>query len=287
MNAEGTHSRQPAARIHDEAELARVARNLRQQVIRMVARNGRGYVQQGLGAADIFAVLYFSELRLDIADPNWSERDRMVLSMAHNSALFHATLAERGLIPAVALETYCKDGSALEINCSERLGSLVEASCGSLGQGLSVAVGMAAAAKRRGGSQRFYVVLGDGELQEGQVWEAAMAATHRNLDNLCLIIDYNAMQVEGPSSKVMHMEPAAGKWQAFGWQTCDIDGNDIGALRSSFDLARNASGKPTCIVARTLVGKGVKELEGIFSHTLKMPQDTAARALAELEEQAA
>ncbi|CAH1692671.1 Putative uncharacterized transketolase family protein y4mO [Hyphomicrobiales bacterium] len=287
MDLQATHDRQPAPRIHDEAELRRIARNLRKQVIRMVARNGRGYVQQGLGAADIFALLYFSELRLDTGDPDWADRDRMVLSMAHNSALFHATLAERGLIPDNALETYCRDGSSLEINCSERLGTLVEASCGSLGQGLSVAVGMAASAKRRGTGQRFYVVLGDGELQEGQVWEAAMAAAHLRLDNLCLIIDYNAMQVEGSSSKVMDMEPAAAKWRAFGWQVCDIDGNDIAALKASFDLARGCSGQPTCIVARTLVGKGVSELEGIFSHTLKMPQDTAARALAELEEQAA
>ncbi len=166
---EPSGDRQPAERINDLTALKKIARELRRQVVRLVAPTGQGYVQQGLGAADIFTALFFSELRLDPADPAWSDRDRFLLSTAHNTAIFYATLAARGCIPASMLETYCHDGSPLEINASERMGPVVEATCGSLGQGLSVGVGMALAARRQGRPSRVHVVLGDGEMQEGQV----------------------------------------------------------------------------------------------------------------------
>lgn len=189
--------RQPAHRIRDVIELKAIARELRKQVIRLVAPTGQGYVQQGLGAADLFATLFFSELRLDPADADWVDRDRFLLSTAHNTAIFYATLAERGCVSKEELKNYCKDGSVLEINASERIGSIVEATCGSLGQGLSVAVGMAAAQRRKGRDSRVYVILGDGEMQEGQVWEAALLAGSQRLANLCLILDLNLMQVGG------------------------------------------------------------------------------------------
>jgi transketolase len=275
----------PATR--DVEALRRIARDLRRQVVRMVAPTGQGYVQQGLGAADLFAALYFAELRLDPGDPDWPDRDRFLLSTAHNTAIFYATLAARGLIAPDLLDTYCKDGSPLEINASERVGRVIEATCGSLGQGLSAAVGMAAAARRQNRPSRVYVVLGDGELQEGQVWEAAMAAAGWRLDNLCLVIDDNRMQVEGHVDKVLGMQPIADKWRAFGWHALDVDGHDFAALLGAFDAAKAHAGAPTCINARTLVGKGVASLEGILSHTLKLPADVAGAALAELEREVA
>ena len=271
-----------APRVRDVAELQRIARRLRRQVIHMVAPTGQGYVQQGLGAADLFATLYFAEMRLDPSNPDWPDRDRFLLSTAHNTAIFYATLAARGLIDPALLPTYCQDGSVLEINASERVGTAVEATCGSLGQGLSVGVGMALAARRRGQESRVYVVLGDGELQEGQVWEAALAAGSYRLGRLCLLIDYNEMQVEGHVDKVLAMEPVADKWQAFNWRVECIDGNDIAALLGALDRARDCTDRPTCIVARTLAGKGAPSLEGVLGHTMKLPPEMAQRALAEL-----
>jgi transketolase len=270
------------ARTKDVAALGRMARRLRRHVIEMVAPTGQGYVQQGLGAADLFTALYFSELHLDPADPDWPDRDRFLLSTAHNTAIFYATLAERGIIDRAMLPDYCRDGSPLEINASERVGTAVEATCGSLGQGLSVGVGMAMAAKRQGRPARVYVLLGDGELQEGQVWEAAMAAATWQLDNLCLIIDDNRMQVEGDVEQVMRMQPLLDKWRAFNWHAVEIDGHDFEAIMAAFDEARAMRGRPTCINARTLVGKGAPSLEGIMSHNIKLPSDVAQRALAEI-----
>ncbi|MBV6306341.1 transketolase [Candidimonas humi] len=279
--------RAPFPATRDPAVLADIARYLRKQVVRMVARTGQGYVQQGLGAADIFTTLYFSELNLKPQEPAWEDRDRFILSTAHNTAIFYATLAARGLIDLALLDTYCEDGSPLEINASERLGPMIEATCGSLGQGLSVGAGMAAALGRAGRPGRVYVVLGDGELQEGQVWEAAMAAGNWRLDNLCLVIDANDMQVEGHVDQVQANEPLAAKWEAFGWRTQDIDGNDIAAIQAALRRARDERGQPHCIIARTLAGKGAPTLEGILGHNLRLPADIAARALDELDMQEA
>ncbi len=259
------------------------ARIIRTHVVRMVARQGQGYVQQGLGSADVYTALLFHEMKLDPAHPGWPDRDRFILSNAHNSALFHAAFAERGYLSLDDLETYCDDGSKLEINVSERLPEIVEATCGSLGQGLSVAAGMALSAKRRGRPSRFFVVMGDGELQEGQVWEAATTAAHWNLGNLCLIIDDNDMQVEGSPASVTGVTDIAPRFAAFGWNTIDVDGNDMGALLRAFAAAREESERPTAINARTLVGKGVPFLEGQRSHNMVFPADAAERALAVLE----
>lgn len=286
MPAEGSSApdRQPARRLTSGDEIAAIARQLRRRVVQLVAPTGQGYVQQGLGAADLFATLYFGELRLDPADPDWPDRDRCILSTAHNTAIFYATLAQRGCLPAADLGTYCRDGSPFEINASERLGTVVEATCGSLGQGLSVAVGMAHAARRQGRSSRIYVILGDGEMQEGQVWEAALAAGSHRLSNLCVVLDWNAMQVGGHVDGVVDMHPVADKWLSFGFAVQDIDGNDVGALQRAFAAARSEPGRPTCVIARTLVGKGARSLEGILGHNLKLPPDLAAQVLTEIDE---
>ena len=270
----------------DEMELMAWAKSIRQNIVRMVSRNGQGYLQQGLGAADLFTYLYFAEVSLDIHNPAWEERDRVFLSTAHNSALFHAVLAERGFFEHSRLETYTKDGSELEINVSERLGSVVEATCGSLGQALSVAVGVAQAAKRQNRTFRSYVILGDGELQEGQVWEAAMYAASNSLDNLCLIVDLNQLQVEGHTQEVMVMDPIDKKFQAFGWAVKNVDGHDFGALSAAFNQARSNRNVPTVILAHTIVGKGIPFLENQMSHNMVLPADVAEQCLKALECQA-
>ena len=270
----------------DEMELKASAKSIRQNIVRMVARNGQGYLQQGLGATDLFTYLYFAEALLDIHNPAWEERDRIFLSTAHNSALFHAVLAERGFFEHSRLETYTKDGSELEINVSERLGSVVEATCGSLGQALSVAVGVAQAAKRQNWTFRSYVILGDGELQEGQVWEAAMYAASNRLDNLCLIVDLNQLQVEGHTQKVMVMDPIDKKFQAFGWAVENVDGHEFGALSAAFNQARSNRNMPTVILAQTIVGKGIPFLENQMSHNMVLPADVAEQCLKALECQA-
>ena len=270
----------------DEMELMASAKSIRQNIVRMVSRNGQGYLQQGLGAADLFTYLYFAEVSLDTHNPAWEERDRVFLSTAHNSALFHAVLAERGFFEHSRLETYTKDGSELEINVSERLGSVVEATCGSLGQALSVAVGVAQASKRQNRTFRSYVILGDGELQEGQVWEAAMYAASNSLDNLCLIVDLNQLQVEGHTQEVMVMDPIDKKFQAFGWAVKNVDGHDFGALSAAFNQARSNRNVPTVILAHTIVGKGIPFLENQMSHNMVLPADVAEQCLKALECQA-
>lgn len=261
-----------------------VVHALRRAVVTMVARQGKGYVQQGLGAADIFASLYFHEMFVDPQSPASPIRDRFLLSTAHNSALFHATLALRGMIDSNLLDDYVKDGSTLEINVSERLGPVVEGTFGSLGQGPSVACGLAVSDRIKGRENRTYLVLGDGELQEGQVWEAAMFAGSEKLSNLCIVLDLNWLQVEGHSDSVLRMNPISDKWRAFGWNVIDIDGNHMGSILNALHSARKHTAAPTLIVASTKPGNGAKILENVFSHNAKLSQETATTALLQLGE---
>lgn len=270
---------------HNLEKLQEIATRLRLHVVDMIAPSGQGYVQQGLGAADIFASLYFAEATMDPSNPTWEDRDRIFLTTAHNTAIFYATLAERGFFPVSELSTYVNDGSKLEINSSERMGAFVEATCGSLGQGLSVAIGCALSAKRQGRSSRYYVIVGDGEMQEGQIWEAAMLAGAKGLDNLCLIVDYNFVQSEGSMDKVMSLEPLLTKMTSFNFSCLEVDGNDIAALLNAYAKARETKNKPTFIKANTVMGKGVPSLEGLMFHQLRFPEEVARSARTELEAQ--
>jgi transketolase len=260
-------------------DIERRAKAIRGHIVAMIGRLGEGYLLQGLGAADLFATLFFSELRLDPKRPDWEDRDRLILSTAHNSTVLYAALAERGYFDIDKLASYGVDGSDLEIIASEDVAG-VEGTFGSLGQGLSVALGMALFAKRYARTFRVYVVLGDGELQEGQVWEAAMAAASFRLDNLCLIIDRNDMQVEGHCSSVLDMGDVAAKWGGFGWAVQQICGHDISALLAAFEQARSNAGRPSVILARTITGKGVPFLEGSMNHYAKLSAAEAEAALA-------
>lgn len=266
-------------------ELEQIATRLRLHVVNMVAPSGQGYVLQGLGAADIFASLYFAEATMDPTNPDWPDRDRVFLTTAHNTAIFYATLAERGFFDCKLLDTYVVDGSGLEINASERMGPVVEATCGSLGQGLSVAVGCAIAARRQKRASRVYAIIGDGEMQEGQVWEAAMLAGTWKLDNLCLIVDYNYVQCEGTMDKVLDLDPLMDKMGSFGFACQEVDGNSLVDLLAAYDRARTTKGKPSFIKANTQMGKGVPSLEGMMYHQLRFPEEVASSARLELEAQ--
>lgn len=270
---------------HNLADLEMTATKLRLHVVDMIAPSGQGYVQQGLGAADLFTSLYFAEATLDPTNPEWTDRDRIFLTTAHNTAILYATLAERGYFSTDQLKSYVHDGSPLEINASERMGAVVEATCGSLGQGLSVAVGCAVAAKRQKRASRIYAILGDGEMQEGNVWEAAMFAGSADLDNLCVIADYNFVQCEGPMDQVMSLDPLMDKMESFGFAAQEVDGNDIAALLAAYDVARKTKDRPSFIKANTVMGKGVTSLEGLMFHQLRFPPEVAASARAELEAQ--
>ena len=273
-----TLNRPPA----DVAHVRGKADQIRRHTLRTVGRVGEGYLLQALGAADIFAALWFAELRLDPADPELPERDRCLLCTAHNSVGLYSVLAERGYFPVEQLASYGQDGSALEIISAEGVPG-VEGTFGSLGQGLSVAVGIALSARLRERDARTYAILGDGEMQEGQTWEAAMAAAAYELDNLCLVIDLNGMQVEGAIDDVLPIGDVAAKWAAFGWAVQEVDGHDVGALLGALDAARATRGRPSAIVAATTPGHPISFLGGRMDHYAKLSAEQLGAALAELD----
>ena len=259
------------------------ARIIRKHVVQMVSWHGQGYIQQGLGAADLFTYLYFHELNLSPQQLDNPQRDRFILSTAHNTAVFYATLAESGFFETEKLQQYCMNDSALEINASERLNGLVECTCGSLGQGLSVACGLALGLRKAHNPARIFVMLGDGELEEGQLWEAVLFAASHNLKNLIMLIDLNYMQVEGDVRSVTKIDPVDKKFEAFGWRTKTVDGHDFEQLFSAFSDLNNSADAPSAIIAHTIPGKGIDFLEGQKSHNMILPDEIAEKALQQLE----
>lgn len=241
------------------SDTEKLALRLRRHVVRMCNRGGSSHVASGLSIADIIAVLYGEVLRLDPANPHWPERDRFILSKGHAGACVYAALAERGFFDVSALDAHYRNGSKLSGHVSHKGVPGVEVSTGSLGHGLGIGAGMAFNLRRLGGDQRVFVVLSDGECDEGSVWEAAMFAGHHRLANLCAIIDYNKLQSIGRVSDTISLEPFGAKWRAFGWHAVRVDGHDHEALRSAF--ADRAGNRPTCIVADTVKGRGVSFME--------------------------
>ncbi|HHY59824.1 MAG TPA: transketolase [Clostridia bacterium] len=265
-------------------ELQARAKEIRRSIIKMTGAAGSGHPGGSLSAADIVTTLYFHVLRLRPEEPDWPDRDRFVLSKGHAAPVLYAALAERGFFPKEELLTLRKFGSRLQGHPDMKSLPGVEMSTGSLGQGLSVANGMALAAKLDGKDYRVYVLLGDGECQEGMVWEAAMAAAHYRLDNLTAFLDYNGLQIDGPVREVMSTEPLTEKWRAFGWHVLLIDGHDIGAILSAVEEAKETKGRPTIIVAKTVKGKGVSFMENqVGWHGVAPKAEQVAQALAELE----
>ena len=256
----------------DPLQLQEIATGIRKSVITSLAEAGSGHLGGSLGLADIFATLYFSVLQQDPFNPLWPGRDRLVLSIGHVAPVLYATLAHAGYFPVEELNTLRKLGSRLQGHPGRDHGLPgIELSAGSLGQGLSVAVGMALAAKMDQKYHRVYSIHGDGELQEGSIWEAAMAASHHKLDNLTAIVDRNGLQIDGRTEDVMKLEPLAAKWQSFGWEVIECDGNNFGQLLDAFAKARSIQTKPTVIIAKTIMGKGIRSIEGDYRWHGKVP----------------
>jgi transketolase len=244
-----------------------------------------GHPGGSLSIVEVLTVLYFHTMVYNPRQPGWPTRDRLVLSKGHAAPALYATLIEAGFLEQ-GLETELRKlGSPLQGHPDRKRCPGVEMSTGSLGQGLSVANGMALAARHTHHGYRVYCIMGDGEVQEGQIWEAAMTSAHYGLDNLCAVVDYNALQIDGSIGQVKSpIEPLPDKWKAFGWNVLNVDGHDLVDLCGAFDQARQTSGRPTMIVAHTIKGHGVSFMEGIIEyHGSTLSEDEVKRALAELE----
>jgi transketolase len=243
-------------------ELADKARAIRRNALLMGEVQGQGYIAQALGIADVLAVAYFHALRYRPDDPTWEERDRFFLSIGHYGIALYAALIEAGVLPREELETYGTDDSRLPMSAMAAYTPGVEITGGSLGHGLGIAVGACLGLKRKASSSFVYNLLSDGELDEGSTWEAALSAPHWHLDNLIAIVDVNNQQADAPSSTVLTTEPLPAKWEAFGWYTQRVNGNDIDALVAAFDAARALTEpRPRVIICDTQMAKGVPFLE--------------------------
>ena len=277
----------PLANIFDlsTAELKKMAMKLRCHVITMTATAGSGHPGGSLSAADIITTLYFKILHHDPKNPQWQDRDRFILSKGHAAPILYAALAESGYFPVAELATLRKLDSRLQGHTDRNLTPGVEMSAGSLGQGLSFSIGVALAAKLDHRDYKTYVLLSDGECDEGQTWEAAMSAAQFKLANLTAIVDYNRIQLSGWTQDIMNLEPFAQKWQAFGWHTVDIDGHDFAQILAAFQEAEKTKTKPTVIIAHTIKGKGVSFMENNVAFHGKAPTpEEAERALKELKQ---
>ena len=272
----------------DLGRLRDIARECRVQIVRMLTHAGSGHPGGSLSAIDILADLYFNRMRYDPKRPDWADRDRFILSKGHCVPAQYACMARAGFFPESLLRTLRKLGSPLQGHPDRVMLPGIEAATGSLGQGLSVAVGMALGLKLAGRTSRVYCVLGDGEIQEGQVWEAAMSAPklgapeHR-LDNLCVILDANGIQLDGYVKNILDLEPVADKWKSFGWPVLDVDGHDIAQIDKALDQAESITSGPTFIVAHTVKGKGVSFMENDPEWHGKAPKPAEAiRAIDEI-----
>ena len=268
----------------EKKQLQMEACKVRMGVIESTHGAKAGHPGGSLSAADVFTYLYFKEMNIDPKNPKWEERDRFVLSKGHTAPGLYAALAHRGFFPVEDLPTLRHIDSYLQGHPNMNTVPGVDMSTGSLGQGVSVAVGMALGAKHQGKTYRVYTLLGDGEIQEGQVWEACMAASHYKLDNLCVIVDNNGLQIDGDIAKVMSPYPIVDKLEAFGFHVEAVDGHDFEALEAAFQKAKEVKGAPTAIVMSTTKGKGVSFMENNAGWHGKAPNDQEyAKAMDELK----
>jgi transketolase len=270
----------------NEPALAERAYRIRRNAVRMGEVQGQGYIAQALDIADVLAVAYFHAMRYRPEDPAWEGRDRFLLSNGHYAIALYGALIEAGIIPEAELESYGFDESRLPMSGMASYTPGMEMSGGSLGLGLSIAVGMCLGLKRKGSDSRVYTLFSDGELDEGSKWEAMMSAAHYQLDNLIAVVDVNNQQADGPSKQMMGFEPLADKMRAFGWFVQRIDGNDLDAVVAAFDAAKTHEGaKPRMIIADTLMGKGVPFLEARErNHFMRVDPHEWQLALRALEE---
>jgi transketolase len=265
------------------AELAAICKRMRREFIEMITAAKSGHPGGSLSATEIVVTLFFDVMRHDPANPKWKDRDRFILSKGHCCPVLYAVMAECGYCPKDQLMTLRKLGSIYQGHPDVRFLPSLEASTGSLGEGLSLGIGMALAAKLDHSPSRSYVVLGDGEIQEGQIWEAAMFGGFHKVDNLVAIVDYNRIQLDGFVKDIMDLEPLVDKWRSFDWHVIELNGHDIAALQRAFAEAETVKGKPTVLIAHTIKGKGVSFMENNpkFHGQAPTPEE-CVRALAEL-----
>lgn len=267
----------------DVAQLQSIAKKTRRLIVEMITAAKSGHPGGSLSAVEILVTLYFDVMRHDPANPKWAERDHFILSKGHACPVLYAVMAECGYTPADQLNTLRQLGSIYQGHPDVRFIPALEASTGSLGQGVSIGLGMALAAKLDQSPSRTYVVLGDGEIQEGQVWESAMFGAFHNVDNIAVIVDYNKIQLDGFVKDIMNLEPIVDKWKSFGWHVIDTDGHSIPALQAAFAEAAATKGKPTVIIAQTIKGKGVSFMENNPKfHGVAPTADELQKALQEL-----
>jgi len=259
------------------AELRSAAKGIRLKVLEVIHRAGSGHPGGSLSAPDILAVLYFHHLRLDPKRPDWPDRDRFVASKGHCAPALYAALAAAGFIREAELTGFRQLGGSLQGHPDMTRTPGVDISTGSLGHGLSLGIGMALGARQSGRGFHTYVLIGDGECNEGQNWEAAMAAAKYDLDNLTGICDCNGVQLDGAVEDIMPMEPLGDKWRAFGWEVLEADGHDVGEIADVLDAAGSVRGRPTMILAHTVKGKGVSYMEGRFEWHGRAPDDEQYR----------
>ncbi len=259
------------------------AKSIRRQIVAMVHRANSGHIGGSLGATELVTALYFHLMRHDPAQPDWAERDRFVLSKGHCTPVIYAALAEAGYFPASDLETFRRPGSHLQGHPYQPKTPGIDASTGTLGLGLSTACGMALGARLRHSPETYYVICGDGESQEGQIWEAAMFASKYRLGNLIAFTDRNRLQTDGNTEDVMPLDPLPEKWAAFGWHTQEIDGHDYDAIVDAVAAAKARPDQPSMIVANTIKGRGVSFMENVASwHGTPPTTDELQRALQEI-----
>jgi len=258
------------------------ALQFRREILEVLNQAGSGHPGGSLSAVEIFISLYFYKMRHDPRKPQWEDRDRLIISKGHATPVTYVVLANCGYFPKEELKTFRKLNSRLQGHVHSKAPG-VEFNTGSLGHGLSVANGIALGAKLLNKTFKTYCLLGDGENQEGSVWEAAMGASHRKLDNLCAIVDYNKVQENGPTNEIKNLEPLSAKWKSFGWHTIEVDGHNFTPLIQALDEADMVQGKPTVIIAHTIKGKGVSFMEGKAAWHGKAPnKEQLQQALAEL-----
>ncbi len=269
--------------IKNVEELKSLAKTVRKDIISMLTESRSGHPGGSLSAADILTTLYFGEMNIDPNNPKDENRDRFVLSKGHAAPVLYSVLARKGYFPVEELNTLRKINSRLQGHPSMKCLPGVDMSTGSLGQGISVSVGMALAGKLDNKNYRVYTLLGDGELEEGQVWEASMSAAHYKLDNLTAFVDFNGLQIDGEITKVMNPSPIDKKFEAFGWNVLVIDGHDIKAIQDAIEKAKNTKGKPTVIICNTVKGKGVSFMENQASwHGTAPSKEQCEQALTEI-----
>ncbi|MEW6456548.1 MAG: transketolase [Acidobacteriota bacterium] len=269
----------------EELGLKRIAKKLRINVLKMTTMAGSGHPGGSLSSADIVTFLFFKKMRIDPSNPKWNERDRFILSKGHSAPILYAALAEIGFFPVDWLWNLRRFQYPLQGHPDMNTTPGVEISTGSLGQGLSVANGLALALKLQNINSKIYVLLGDGESQEGQVWEAAMTSSHKKLDNICAIVDYNGLQIDGWIKDIKSLEPLKDKWQAFGWHVFEIDGHNFFDISNALNEADLIKGKPSVIIAHTIKGKGVSFMENKARyHGIALTPKELELALKELDE---